>query len=76
MASPDAAASPWVDREVRWWLEHRSVDRLLVVLTEGEFDAALPPALAGRSGFAPRWIDLRWLHDVEQVDQANARLRE
>lgn len=76
MASPAAAASPWVDREVRWWLEHRSTDRLLVVLTEGEFDAALPPALVGAFTSEPRWVDLRWLHAADQVDQANPRLRE
>ena len=28
LASDDAARSVWVDREVRWWLEHRSPDRL------------------------------------------------
>jgi len=36
MASPDAADSRWVDREVSWWLANRSVRRLLIVLTEGE----------------------------------------
>lgn len=36
LASPKAAASRWVDREVAWWLKHRSADRLLIVLTEGE----------------------------------------
>src|SRR6187431_1423107 len=30
LASPDAAASEWVQREVGWWLEHRPSDRLLV----------------------------------------------
>lgn len=32
-----AARSPWVGREVAWWLENKSPHRLLVVLTEGEF---------------------------------------
>ncbi|MGH3436254.1 MAG: hypothetical protein ACRDRN_07265 [Sciscionella sp.] len=62
MASPPAARSSWVDREVAWWLEHKSPQRILVVLTEGEFTwdngdhgeasgltAALPPALRGAS---------------------------
>ena len=31
LASPDAAESEWVNREVQWWLTHRSPDRLLVV---------------------------------------------
>lgn len=33
MASPTAARSPWVNREVTWWLVHKSPRRLLVVLT-------------------------------------------
>jgi WD40 repeat protein len=87
MASPDAARSPWVNREVEWWLANKSPQRLLVVLTEGEFAwadtgngdgarAALPPALRGAFVETPRWVDLRWLHDVDQVDQSNPRLRE
>ena len=57
MASPNAARSPWVGKEITWWLEHKTSERLLVVLTEGEFayaddpeahaHAALPPALRG-----------------------------
>ncbi|MGB6162316.1 MAG: TIR domain-containing protein [Pseudonocardiaceae bacterium] len=84
MASPNAAWSPWVNREVTWWLAHKPPGRLLVVLTEGEFTwaddasgdgarAALPPALRGAFAEEPRWVDLRWLRDV---GQANPRLRE
>src|SRR6266511_820801 len=36
MASPEAARSPWVRKEVGWWLQHRSADRLLIVLTSGQ----------------------------------------
>lgn len=55
MVSPNAARSPWVNREVEWWLANKSPRRLLMVLTEGEFawdddtgrgegaTAALPP---------------------------------
>src|SRR5260370_14940573 len=35
LASPEAAASPWVGKEIAYWLEHRSVDTLLVALTDG-----------------------------------------
>jgi MTH538 TIR-like domain (DUF1863) len=88
MASPDAARSPWVDREVEWWRANKSPERLLVVLTEGEFawdkgaghpdgaSAVLPPALRGAFVEEPRWVDLRWLRDVDQVDQSNPRLQE
>ncbi|MBV9012488.1 MAG: hypothetical protein JO272_10640 [Pseudonocardiales bacterium] len=37
MASPRAVRSKWVNCEVAWWLENKSPQRLLVVLTEGEF---------------------------------------
>ncbi|HEY1573391.1 MAG TPA: TIR domain-containing protein [Pseudonocardiaceae bacterium] len=81
LASPTAAASSWVNREVQWWRDHRDDERILVVLTEGEFtwegeDAALPPALRGAFREEPRWVDLRWLRNVTQVDQSNPRLRE
>src|SRR5690242_13125780 len=36
LASPEAAASKWVDKEVAWWLEHKSADTLLIALTDGE----------------------------------------
>jgi WD40 repeat protein len=88
LASPGTAASPWVDREIRWWLEHRTADRLLIVLTRGtlewdgragRFDAeastALPPALAGAFDEEPHWV-----HLPEQAaggpDAEDARLRE
>ena len=58
VASPEAAASHWVDREVRWWRENRSHDTVLIVLTDGELDwdddrgdfnaeAPIPPGLRG-----------------------------
>ena len=72
LASPDAARSSWVDREVRWWLEHRSSDHLLIVLTGGDVawdkttgmldlaqTTALPPALTAASVSEPLWVDLR-----------------
>jgi hypothetical protein len=30
-----SAQSIWVRKEVVWWLEHRSSDRLLIVVTDG-----------------------------------------
>src|SRR3990172_6746595 len=36
LASPQAAASRWVQQEVDWWLEHRSVDKLFILVTDGE----------------------------------------
>lgn len=72
LASPEAAASRWVDREVAHWLAHRGADTLLLALTAGELswdEAAgdfawsaqtpLPPALKGRFAHEPRWVDVR-----------------
>jgi len=36
LASPEAAKSPWVAREVEWWRDHRSADTLLIAVTDGK----------------------------------------
>src|SRR5258708_3288046 len=36
MASPAAAQSIWVQKEVAWWLANRSEQKFLIALTEGE----------------------------------------
>src|SRR3954451_24715834 len=60
LASPEAASSRWVNQEIEHWLATHPVDRLLPVVTSGEwvwdaergdFDpelsTAVPPALRG-----------------------------
>ena len=77
LASPSAARSRWVDREVAWWLEHRSIDSILVVLTEGQavwdeqagdFDWErcnwAPPSLRGRFADEPALIEAAATHDT------------
>ena len=72
MASPEAAASRWVNQELGWWLEHKSADTVLIALTAGELEwdskagdfraseaMPLPPALRGKFTDEPLWIDLR-----------------
>jgi hypothetical protein len=49
--SPEAAASPWVNKEVSHWLQQWGRDRVLVVLADGrlqwnEKDARFDPALS------------------------------
>ena len=74
LASPAAAASPWVQREVEHWLAARSADRLLLVLTDGDvhwstegrdFDrartSALPRSLEGAFSEEPLYLDVRSL---------------
>jgi hypothetical protein len=36
LASPDAAVSEWVQRELNCWIESRSSDHLLIALTRGD----------------------------------------
>ncbi|HSI11896.1 MAG TPA: TIR domain-containing protein, partial [Chthoniobacter sp.] len=72
IASPEAAASPWVEKEVAYWLEHRDVERLFIAVTAGDLtwndaigdfdwrpDTPLPPILRGRFKHEPLWVDLR-----------------
>src|SRR5215471_7726686 len=36
LASPAAAASPWVSKEISWWLDHKAIDTLFLAVTEGD----------------------------------------
>lgn len=89
LASPQAAASPWVAREAECWRRAKSTDTLLVGLTEGElvwnesgrdFDwnrtDALPRALKGAFPEEPRWIDLRWARNGNDLTLDNRQFRE
>lgn len=71
LVSPEAGRSKWVDREVRWWREHRSAADMILVLTSGtirwddtggDWDwtehTPLPPALRGMFTAEPLWVDL------------------
>ncbi|MET8867439.1 toll/interleukin-1 receptor domain-containing protein [Nonomuraea sp. NPDC004580] len=86
--SPQAVASPWVDDEIRYWLKHKSVETLYLVLSggslvwdavAGRFDvkrsSALPSALHGVHPGRPLWIDLSWVTEDDQRDLRNERFR-
>lgn len=89
LTSPDAAQSRWVNREIEHWLDTRPVERMLPVVTAGEwvwdessgdFDwsrsTAVPAALAGVYTDEPRHLDLRWAHDESQLDRRHSRFRD
>jgi hypothetical protein len=72
LASPEAATSPWVAKELLYWLDHKDIDTLLLAVTDGELvwndydndfswteSTPLPAALTGRIATEPRWVDLR-----------------
>lgn len=88
-ASPESAGSAWVNREVGRWCDTHSADRLLVVVTGGEWvwdeaagdldwerSTAAPPALHGRFREEPLYLDLRWAKDVDTLDRRHSRFRD
>jgi WD40 repeat protein len=77
VASPQARASEWVDREVRYWLRTRSLETVLVVVAAGEWrlgdtgasgeSSAVIPALAEAYSAEPRHLDVRHLDEPQWV---------
>ena len=43
LASPAAASSEWVNKEIEHWLATKSVDRVLPVLTDGTWEWDVSP---------------------------------
>ena len=89
LASPEAAASQGVRREVEFWLQNRSLDKMLIVLTDGEliwdstvadFDwsqtPALPEILKKRFTHEPLWLDLRWAKTADDLSLKDPRFRD
>jgi hypothetical protein len=87
LASPEAAASHWVGKEIAWWLERKSADTLLIAVTDGalSWDSAaddfawseatpLPPVLQGRFAAEPKWVDL--VAYREGADKGDAKFTE
>lgn len=77
MASPASAESPWVRKELEWWLQHRSPDTLIVVLTDGviawnsALTTAFPRDSFARAGPEPRWVDLAWARSASDLSLRN-----
>jgi WD40 repeat protein len=86
LASPDAAGSQWVNRELAHWLATKPVDRILVVLTDGTWEwdrnshavvgTAVPQALRGVFTDEPRHVDLRWARSETDLDMHNTQFRD
>jgi tetratricopeptide (TPR) repeat protein len=87
LASPEAAASKWVNKEVAHWLDHNSIETLLIGVTDGDLTwdettgefatggkMLLPPVLARRFPVEPKWVDLRAYR--EGSDKAGAKFTE
>jgi WD40 repeat protein len=82
LASTQAAASPWVDREVRTWCANKRSDRLFIALTSGaiawddahgDFDRArtnaIPPALRRVFDTEPLWVDFTGVREDESLSR-------
>jgi len=81
MASPESAASPWVDREVRRWLATKSLGRIIIVAIGkdeltwdrqvGDFvndPPVLPPALRGAFEEHPYVVHMEWTRHREPAE--------
>ena len=79
LLSPDAAASEWVGKEIEHWKANKPGDRILPVVTDGEFGwldgdvagSSVPAALEGVFPEEPRWVDLRNVRGETQLDLKN-----
>jgi tetratricopeptide (TPR) repeat protein len=80
MASPEAARSVWVGKEVAHWLATKSAETFLIALTAGDLtwdgemadfawsgNPPLPEALKGKLPAEPKWVDLRAFQDAKAV---------
>ena len=87
LASPESAASEWVNKEVAHWCDTKGPDGLFVVVTGGELDwddgakdfsassTAVPQALRGRFASEPLYLDLRWSREVPDLTLRLSRFR-
>jgi len=89
LASPEAARSVWVNREIETWRAKRPAENILLVVTEGEiawdgeandFDreksTAIPAAMYGAFGEEPRFTDLSWVEDARHLSLNDPRWRD
>jgi WD40 repeat protein len=91
LASPEAASSPWVQREIAFWIERRPEDRdnFLIILTDGnlawdnrsgDFDWATSDALPRIAGKPfveePMFLDLRWARKEEHLSLRHPEFRD
>jgi WD40 repeat protein len=88
LASPEAARSKWVTKEIDYWLTKRRPENVLIALTDGEafwdpaardFDwdrtTVLGPSMRGRFDDEPRYVDLRWARNEENLSLTDGRFR-
>src|SRR4030095_5736973 len=88
LASPAAAQSPWVKKEVDWWLKNRSHQTFLIVLTDGDIawdnakqdidwdvTTAIPRQPDRVFAEEPLYTDIRWARTVDQLSSRHSQFR-
>ena len=88
MASPQAAQSRWVQQEIAWWIQHRTCEKMLILLTDGDlvwddttndFDwirtSAVPHSLKNQFPGEPLYVDLRWAKTEENLSLRHSQFR-
>ena len=88
LASPEAANSHWVKKELEYWLVAKQTQNIQIVLTNGDlvwdnginnFDfhqsTSIPPILSNKFDELPNYGDLRWVESKTQLDLRNSQFR-
>jgi WD40 repeat protein len=89
LASPVSAKSVWVQKEVGWWLQNRSADKLVLCLTDGvilwdgsagDFDwnktNAIAMVLKGAYSSEPLYADFRAAKAANRYDSSDPAYRD
>lgn len=84
MASPASASSKWIIKEIEYWLAHKSIETLLIVLTYGEIVwedklksfvnkelNSLPEILENKFVEEPFYVDLRAMRTQDDISLNN-----
>jgi hypothetical protein len=88
LASPEAARSEWVGKEIMHWVSSKGTGHLLVVVTNGSFiwdrasgalsraSSAWNPELRGIFSVEPKYLDMAWVRGGTRPTLRNARFRD
>lgn len=89
LASPKAANSKWVKKEIQFWLDNKSVDTLIIALTDGQIKwdddlqdfnwkstDALPLNLKGQLKAEPYIVDFKKIKHEKDLSLNNPEFKE
>lgn len=89
LASPEAAESLWVKKEIKWWMDNKDKKNFLIVLTSGTIiwdnitndfnkvtSTAISHELFGQFHDEPLYLDLRWIKNSKiNVSSSSAKFQ-